>query len=106
MPHPNSIWDLALQPTTDGQVFASACDGIVRLFDIRRSVTGNFKTQHPTTFFFIDNNYFFIGLVPVFQGTEQMMLRSVAFSPVDPMVIASGDSSGTKLFDIRQNSFR
>ena len=88
-------------------MFASACDdGIIRLFDIRRSATGNFKTQHFPQLFFIDNNFFFIGLVPVFQGMEQKSLRSVAFSPVDPMIVASGDSSCTKLFDIRQNSFR
>ena len=39
--HPDQVFDIALQPGTDGNVFASACeDGIVRLFDIRQSVTG------------------------------------------------------------------
>ena len=42
--------------------------------------------------------------VPVFQGKNSSW--SVAFSPADPMLVASGGSDGTKLFDIRQNSFR
>ena len=41
--HLDGVWDIALQPGTNGNVFASACeDGIVRLFDIRQSVTGIF----------------------------------------------------------------
>lgn len=41
MIHPDNVWDIALQPNTDGNVLASACeDGIVRLFDLRRSATG------------------------------------------------------------------
>ena len=42
--------------------------------------------------------------VPVFQVENSSW--SVAFSPADPMLVASGGSDGTKLFDIRQNSFR
>ena len=37
---------------------------------------------------------------------DDSCLNSIAFSPVDPMVVASGGSSGTELFDIRQNTFR
>ena len=39
--HPNIVWDIALQPGSNGQVFVSACfDDIIRLFDTRCSVTG------------------------------------------------------------------
>ena len=51
VPHPDSVWDIALQPGSDGQVFASACeDGIVRLFDIRTSATGIFRQLNITIF--------------------------------------------------------
>ena len=44
---------------------------------------------------------------PVLQVAQQGSLRSVAFSPVDPTIVASaGHQSGTKLYDIRQNTFR
>ena len=40
--HPESVRNVTLQPcSTNGDVFASSSyDGILRLFDIRRSVTG------------------------------------------------------------------
>ena len=42
--YPDKVWDIALQPGTNGQILASACHaGIARLFDIRTSLTGNFK---------------------------------------------------------------
>ena len=44
-------------------------------------------------------------LVPVIQAAKESSRYSVAFSPVDPMVVASAGDSGTKLFDIRQNAF-
>ena len=37
---------------------------------------------------------------------EGSWLKSVAFSPIDAMMIASGGFTGTKLYDIRQNTFR
>ena len=41
MEHPDYVYDISSQPGTKGQVFASACaDDILRLFDIRQSVTG------------------------------------------------------------------
>ena len=42
--------------------------------------------------------------VPVFQVENSSW--SVAFSPANPTIVASGGRDGTKLFDIRQNSFR
>ena len=44
--------------------------------------------------------------MPVFESPKETWLRSVAFSPVDPMLVASGGGGGSKLFDIRHNSFR
>ena len=38
--HPSDqVFDIALQSGTKGNVFASVCNGIIRLFDIRQSVT-------------------------------------------------------------------
>ena len=41
-------------------------------------------------------------LVPVFQVIQEGCLATVAFSPVDPMVVATAGQCGTKLYDIRQ----
>ena len=44
--HPDEINGLALQPGTDGNVIATACDdGILRLFDPRRDGKGEFITS-------------------------------------------------------------
>ena len=41
--HPKIVWDIALQPGSNGKIFVSASDGIIRLFDTRNSVTGSNK---------------------------------------------------------------
>ena len=42
--HPETIEAIALQPGTNGNLFATGCeDGIVRLFDTRRNKTGNLR---------------------------------------------------------------
>ena len=39
--HLETIWGSTIQPGSNAKVFASACDdGILRLFDIRQSVSG------------------------------------------------------------------
>ena len=60
--HLDTIWGFSIQPGTNGNVFASACsDGILRLFDIRHSVTGmslNFFHCPKILFFKFLNIYF------------------------------------------------
>ena len=39
-------------------------------------------------------------------GKRRLSPEIGLISPVDPMMLASGGETGTKLFDIRQNSFQ
>ena len=104
--HPKYVRDISLQPGTNGHVFVSACgDDILRLFDARQSVTGNSINKVASVFYFIVyclHTHRFT--VPVFQDKKYSW--SVVFSPAHPMIVASGDLDGAKLYDIRQNSFR
>ena len=116
--HPQPIRYVTLQPgNTKGDVFVSSCDdGVLRLFDIRRSVTGMYLFRYsfhliPSSFYKIiqlRSRYCCIISVPVFETAkgEQNKIFSATFSPVDAMIIASVCREGEKLFDIRQSSFR
>ena len=61
MLHPDRVWDIALQQGTNRQVFALACnDGIIRLFDIRTSVTGiMLKIHNIHRILILDSNFYF-----------------------------------------------
>ena len=61
MLHPDGVWDIALQPGTNRQVFALACnDGIIRLFDNRTSVTGIIlKIYNIHRILILDSNFYF-----------------------------------------------
>ena len=108
--HLDGVCGIALLPGSNGNVSASACnDEILRFFDIRRSVAGNLLNIF-TLFLqlFLRHNKIVLLLhlySPGVSSGQQGSLRSVAFLPVDPMVLASASQHGTKLFDIRQNTF-
>ena len=44
--------------------------------------------------------------MPVFESKRGSWLSSVAFSPVNPTLVASGGIVGMELFDVRQYSVR
>ena len=114
--HPQPIGYVTLQPgNTNGDVFVSSCDdGVLRLFDIRRSVTGMYLFRysfHLCSFIKIIqrcSRYCCIISVPVFKTAkdEQNKIWSASFSPVNAMIIASVCQNRVRLIDIRQNSFR
>jgi hypothetical protein len=120
--HPQPIRYVTLQPgNTNGYVFVSSFDdGILHLFDIRRSVIGMYLFHYsfhlsqliiPSSFCKIIqlcSRYCCIISVPVFETAkdEQSKILSPTFFPVDAMLIASVCQNGANLFDIRQNSFR
>ena len=119
--HPQPVRYVTLQQpsrsTCNGDVFVSSCDdGVLRLFDIRRSVTAGmicldgYKCLLLITFPFyliVVLRYVFIS-APVFESTkdDNDKIWSATFSPLDSMIIASACQNGVRMFDIRQNSFR
>ena len=56
--HPSAVYSVALQPGSNGNVCATACqDGIIRLFDTRRNQTGGFFFETTLSFSTILNKF-------------------------------------------------
>jgi WD40 repeat protein len=81
--HSNTVFSISLQPGRNGQVFAVACDSILRILDTRSGSTGR-------------------SVIDMTSSCSTVILWSVMFSPTDSnLVAASGSQDGARLYDIR-----
>ena len=112
---------ISLQPGSDGNVFAMAdlFNGVLRIFDIRRSTSGEMKQFYLNCalnllcfflcfVFMTINNKCLLNLiiltVPVVEVKKESSfhsLWSVMFSPVNAFLIAMAGTEGTRILDIR-----